>query len=56
MERYYENKDKFSNQRNLSFEKNRDVLLAKSKLNQQNRNHEKTIYKQQIEELIKNLE
>ena len=35
--RYYENKDKLSNQRNLYFEKNRDVLLAKSKLNQQNR-------------------
>ena len=54
--RYYENKDKLSNQRNLYYEKNRDVLLAKSKLNQQNRNHERKIYKQQVEELNKKLE
>ena len=33
--------------------KNRDVLLAKSKLNQQNRNYEKKMYKQQMEELKK---
>ena len=38
MKRYYENKDKLSNQRKLSYEKNRDVLLAKCKSNQQNRN------------------
>ena len=37
MKRYYENKDKFSNQRKVSYEKNRDVLLAKSEVNQQNR-------------------
>ena len=37
MKRYYENKDKLSNQRKLYYEKNRDVLLAKSKINQQNR-------------------
>ena len=35
--RYYENKDKISNQQKKGFEKNRDFLLAKSKLNQQNR-------------------
>ena len=50
MKRYYENKDKISNQRKLYYEKNRDVLLAKSKSNQQNRNYERKIYKQQVEE------
>ena len=35
MKRYYENKEMLSNQRKLYYEKNRDVLLAKSKLNQQ---------------------
>ena len=54
--RYYENKDKISNQQKLYYEKNRDVLLAKSKLNQQNRNYERKIYKQQVEELNKKLE
>ena len=44
MKRYYENKDKLSNQRKLYYEKIRDVLLAKSKLNQQNRNFERKIY------------
>ena len=38
MERYFENKDKLSNQREIYYEKNRDVLLAKSNLNQQNGN------------------
>ena len=38
---YYENKDKLSNQRKIYYEKNREVLLAKSKLNQQNRNYER---------------
>ena len=56
MKRYYENKDKLSNQRTLYYEKNRDVLLAKSKLNQQNRNYERKLYKQQVEELNKKLE
>ena len=56
MKRYYENKDKLSNQWKVYFEKNRDVLLAKSKLNQQNRNYERKINKQQIEELNKKLE
>ena len=55
MNRYYENKDKLSNQRNIYYEKNRDVLLAKSKLNQQNRNYERKLYKQQVEELNKKL-
>ena len=56
MERYYENKDTLSNQRKLYYGKNRDVLLAKSKLNQQNWNYERIIYKQQTEELNKKLE
>ena len=56
MKRYYENKDKLSNQRKLFYEKNRDLLLAKSKINQQNRNYERKIYKQQVEELNKKLE
>ena len=37
MKRQHENKNKLSNQRKLSVEKNRDMLLAKSKTNQQNR-------------------
>ena len=56
MKRYYENKDKLANQRKLYFEKNRSALLAKSKLNQQKRNYERKIYKQQVEELNKKLE
>ena len=54
--RYYENKDKISNQQKLYYEKNRDVLLTKSKLNQQNRNYERKIYKQQVQELNEKLE
>ena len=56
MKRYYENKDKLSNQRNLYYEKNRDILLAKSKINQQNRNYERKIYKQQVQELNQKLQ
>ena len=56
MKRYYENKDNLSNQRKLYYEKNRNVLLAKSNLNQQNRNYERKIYKKQVEELNKKLE
>ena len=56
MKRYYENKDKLSNQRKLYYEKNRDVLLAKSKINQQNRNYERKKYKQQVEELNQKLQ
>ena len=55
MKRYHENKGELSNQRKKYYEKNRDVLLAKSKLNQQNRNYERKIYKQQVEELNKKL-
>ena len=54
--RYYENKDKLSNQRKIYYEKNRDVLLAKSKINQENRNYERKIYKQQVQELNQKLE
>ena len=56
MKRYYENKDKLSNQRKLYYKKNRDVLLAKSKINQQNRNYERKMYKHQVQELNKKLE
>ena len=42
--RYYENKDKLSNQRKIYYEKNRDVLLEKSKINQENRNYERKFY------------
>ena len=34
---YYENKDKLSNQRKIYYEKERDLLPAKSKVRQQNR-------------------
>ena len=56
IKRYYENKDKLSNQRKLYYEKNRDALVAKSKLNQQNRNYERKIYKQQVQELNRKLQ
>ena len=56
MKRYYENKVELSDQRKLYYENNRDVLLAKSKINQHNRNFERKIYKQQVEELNKKLE
>ena len=35
--------------------KNRDILLAKSKINQQNGNYERKIYKQQVEEFNEKL-
>ena len=53
LKRYYENKDKLSNQRKILYEKNKDVLHAKSKLNQQKENYDRKTYKQQIEELNK---
>ena len=56
MKRYYEKKDNLSNQRTIFYERNRDVLLAKSRLKQQNRNSERKIYKQQVEEVNKKLE
>ena len=37
MTRYHENKDKLTKPRKIYIEKIRDMLLAKSKLNQQNR-------------------
>ena len=53
---YYENKDKISNQHKIYYEKNRDVLLAKSKVNQQKRNYERKLYKQQVQELNQKLQ
>ena len=55
MKRFHEIKDKLSNQGNLYYEK-KEVLLENSKLNQQNRNYERKVYKQQIEELNIKLE
>ena len=52
MKRYNENKDKLSNQRKLYYERNRDVLLAKSKIYQQNR----VSYTQQIKDLNNKIE
>ena len=54
--RYYENREKISNQKNLYYVKNRDVLLAKSKINQEIRNYERKIYKQQVQELNQKLQ
>ena len=54
IKRYFENKDKLSNQRKINYEKNRDVLLAKFKINQQNRkSHAQQItdFNKKIEEL-----
>ena len=53
MKRYYENKDNLSNQRKIYYEKNRDVLLAKSKINQQNRNYEKIYINNKYKNSIK---
>ena len=52
MKRYYENKDKISNQQKLYYEKNKDFLLARSKLYQQNR----IPYTQQIKDLNNKIE
>ena len=43
MKRYYEKEDKLSNQRKKYLEKNRDVLLAKSNLHQQNRSYDRKL-------------
>ena len=57
IKRYNENEAKLSNQRKIYYEKEKgNVLLAKSKLNQQNRNYERKVDKQQVEELNKKLE
>ena len=50
--RYYENKEKISNQHKLYYEKNRDILLAKSKIDQQNRKS----HTQQIKDLNNKIE
>ena len=50
--RYYENKDKISNQHKIYYEKNRDVLLARSKIYQQNRKS----HTQQIKDLNNKIE
>ena len=52
MKRYRENKDKLSNQRKLYYEKNREMLLAKSRIYQQNR----ISYTQQIKDLNNKIE
>ena len=49
--RYYENKEEKSNQHKIYYEKNRDVLLAKSKINQQ----KKTMKEKYINNKYKNL-
>ena len=49
---YFENKDKISNQHKLYYEKNRDILLARSKIYQQNRKS----HTQQIKDLNKKKE
>ena len=48
----YENKDQLSNQQEIYYEKYRDVLLAKSEVNQQKRKY----HTQQIEEPNKKVE
>ena len=50
--RYNENKDKISNQHKIFHEKNRDVLLARSKIYQQNRKS----HTQQIQDLNNKIE
>ena len=50
--RYFDNKEKISNQHKLYYEKNRDILLAKSKIYQQNRKS----HTQQIKDLINKIE
>ena len=52
MKRYYENKDKLTKQRELYYANNRDILLAQSKLNQQNRKS----HTQQIKDLNNKVE
>ena len=57
--RYFENKEKISNQHKLYYEKNRDVLLARSKIYQQNRkSHTKQIkdLNNKIEDLTQAME
>ena len=53
---YYEKKDNLSNQLKLYYEKNRDVLFAKSRRNQQNRNYGRKTYKQRVQALNQKLQ
>ena len=50
--RYFENKEKISNQHKIYYEKNREVLLARSKICQQNRKS----HTQQIKDLDNKIE
>ena len=50
--RYFDNKEKISNQHKLYYEKNRDILLARSKIYQQNRKS----HTQQIKDLNNKIE
>ena len=52
MKRYYDNEDKLSNQRRLYYEKNREVLPARCKINQQNRKY----HTQQLKDLNNKVE
>ena len=52
MTSYNDNKEKISNQRKLYYEKNKDILLARSKIYQQNRKS----YTQQIKDLNNRIE
>ena len=57
--RYNENKEKISNQHKIYYEKNRDILLAKSKIYQQNRKSQTQQIKEvnnKIEELTQAME
>ena len=59
VKRYYKNKGKISDQQKLYYEKNRDVLLAKSKVNQQNRKshtQQTKVLKNKVEELKRAME
>ena len=49
-------KKKYQINETFLMKKIRDVLLAKSKLNQQNRNYERKIHKQQVQELNQKLQ
>ena len=50
--RFFENKDIISNQHKIYYEKNRDILLARSEIYQQNRKS----HTQQIKDLNKKIE
>ena len=59
MKRYRENKYELSNQQKLYYEKNRDMLLARCKINQRNRkSHTQQIkdLNNEVEELTQTLE